>query len=157
MHLPKKNSAFLIALAGLFFLLCQAGCAPTLANKSAGASPDTGASADARVSPDTGASSDARVSPDKFISEDTVWSGRILIDGIVKVAKGATLTISPGTDIAFVRRDADAHGLGDAVLAVEGRLMAVGTREQPICWIVFPAVSGRLCANDGPKRGQRFS
>ena len=126
MHLSKKNSAFLIALAGLLFLLCQAGCAPTIANKAAGVSPDTGASSDARVSPDT------RVSPDNFISEDTVWSGRILIDGTVKVAKGATLTISPGTDIAFVRRDADADGLGDAVLAVEGRLMAIGTREQPI-------------------------
>ena len=52
----------------------------------------------------------------------------MLIDGTVKVAKGATLTITPGTDIAFVRRDADADGLGDAVLAVEGRLMALGTR-----------------------------
>ncbi len=108
MHLPEKNGAFLIVLAGLFLLLLQAGCTPTLANKA------------------------DRVSPDKFISEDTVWSGRILIDGTVKVAKGATLTISPGTDIAFVRRDADGDGLGDAALAVEGRLLAIGTREQPI-------------------------
>lgn len=120
MHLPKKNRAFLITLTGLFLLLCQVGCAPTLAKKADSDSPD------ASVSPA------ARVSPYAFISEDTVWSGRILIDGTVKVAKGATLTISPGTDIAFVRRDADADGLGDAVLAIEGRLMAIGTRKEPI-------------------------
>ena len=69
---------------------------------------------------------------DEHISEDTVWSGRIVIDGSVKVAKGATLEIAPGTDIAFVRSDADRDGLGDAVLIVEGRLKAVGTRQQPI-------------------------
>lgn len=69
---------------------------------------------------------------DVLIDEDTTWSGRILIDGTVKVARDATLTIAPGTEIAFVRRDADADGLGDAVLAVEGRLVAVGTRAAPI-------------------------
>ena len=69
---------------------------------------------------------------DVEILTDTVWSGRIVIDGSVKVVKGATLTIAPGADIAFVRRDADADGLGDGVLVVEGRLLAVGTRRQPI-------------------------
>ncbi len=69
---------------------------------------------------------------DAEIAADTVWSGKIVIDGSVKVFKGATLTIAPGTDIAFVRRDADADGLGDGVLIVEGRLVAVGTRHQPI-------------------------
>ena len=69
---------------------------------------------------------------DAEIAADTVWSGQIMIDGSVKVVKGATLTIAPGTDIAFMRRDADADGLGDAVLVVEGRLIAVGTRRQPI-------------------------
>ena len=126
MPLPKKKRSFLIAIAGLFLLLCQVGCAPTLTEKEAEFSPDP------RVSPDAIVSPDVIVYSDEYISEDTVWSGRILIDGTVKVAKGATLTISPGTDIAFVRRDADADGLGDAVLAVEGRLMAIGTREQPI-------------------------
>ncbi|MCK4509018.1 MAG: PQQ-binding-like beta-propeller repeat protein [Desulfuromonadales bacterium] len=103
-----QKSLFLVALVVFLTLLCCSGCAPTLAVK------------------------DATLYGNDYISEDTVWSGNILIDGTVKVAKGATLTIAPGTDIAFVRRDADEDGLGDAVLAVEGRLMALGTRQQPI-------------------------
>lgn len=69
---------------------------------------------------------------DAQILADTVWEGIVRIDGTVHVAKGATLTIRPGSEIRFVRRDADADGLGDATLAVEGRLLAVGSREQPI-------------------------
>jgi outer membrane protein assembly factor BamB len=101
-------SRFLIALAGFFVLLGPLACAPSVVDKA------------------------ARTYRDAHIDVDTVWSGRILIDGTVKVAKGATLTIRPGSDIAFVRRDADGDGLGDAVLAVEGRLLAVGSRLQPI-------------------------
>ena len=106
-RLPQICS-FLITLAGFFALLGLVACAP--------------------ISPGPAAT----IYRDTHIGADTVWSGNILIDGTVKVAKGATLTISPGSDIAFVRHDADADGLGDAVLAVEGRLMAVGTPQQPI-------------------------
>lgn len=63
---------------------------------------------------------------------DTTWSGRIVIDGQVKVFKGATLTIAPGTDIAFIHRDIDKDGLGDGTLIVEGSLRALGTLAQPI-------------------------
>jgi outer membrane protein assembly factor BamB len=56
----------------------------------------------------------------------------VLIDGSVKIGKNATLTITPGTEVAFVRRDLDGDGLGDGTLVVEGRLNAVGTRQQPI-------------------------
>jgi len=108
MQLSQQKRLILIGIVGFFVLLIFPGCAPTLTGKEA-----------------------IRYHND-HISVDTVWSGNIIIDGTVKVAKGATLTISPGTDIAFVRRDADADGLGDAVLAVEGRLMAVGTRQEPI-------------------------
>jgi len=68
----------------------------------------------------------------ELLTGDTVWSGQVLIDGSVKVAKGATLTIRPGTEVVFVRRDADGDGLGDGTLIVEGRFLAVGTREAPI-------------------------
>ena len=106
-QLPQLNK-LLITLAGFFALLSQVACAPLTSENV------------------------ATLYHNDHISVDTVWSGNIRIDGTVKVAKGATLTIAPGTDIAFVRRDADADGLGDAVLAVEGRLIAVGTRQQPI-------------------------
>lgn len=69
---------------------------------------------------------------DARLVQDTFWSGRILIDGSVHVAKGATLTILPGTEVAFVRQDQDQDGLGDGTLVVEGRLIAVGTRQEPI-------------------------
>ncbi len=69
---------------------------------------------------------------DVEIHQDTVWQGAVRIDGTVKVFKGATLTILPGTDIAFARRDADGDGLGDGTLIVEGALQAVGSRRQPI-------------------------
>ncbi len=66
------------------------------------------------------------------IRQDTVWQGQVEIDGSVKVFKGATLTLLPGTDVSFVPRDADRDGLGDAVLIVEGGLHAEGTRAHPI-------------------------
>lgn len=66
------------------------------------------------------------------ILEDTVWKGRIVIDGSVRVVKGARLTILPGTDISFVRRDFDQDGLGDGTLIIEGSLTAVGTVAEPI-------------------------
>lgn len=68
----------------------------------------------------------------ELLTADTVWSGRVLIDGSVKIAKNATLTITPGTEVAFVRRDDDGDGLGDGTLIVEGRLVAAGTRLAPI-------------------------
>ncbi len=66
------------------------------------------------------------------IHQDATWQGRVVIDGSVKVFKGATLTIAPGTDVAFVRHDEDQDGLGDGVLIVEGSLHAEGTRSMPV-------------------------
>ena len=104
----RQIGGLLAALGGFFLLMVSFGCTP-IANDNA-----------------------AKIYRNDHIGVDTVWSGHIVVDGTVKVAKGVTLTISPGTDIAFMRRDADGDGLGDAVLAVEGRLIAVGTRQQPI-------------------------
>lgn len=66
------------------------------------------------------------------IASDTVWSGRVVIDGWVKVDKGAILTIQPGTQIVFVPRDDDRDGLGDGTLIVEGSLRAIGNSREPI-------------------------
>ncbi len=68
----------------------------------------------------------------ELLTVDTVWSGQVLIDGSVKIARDATLTIRPGTEVVFVRRDDDGDGLGDGTLIVEGRLLAIGTRAAPI-------------------------
>ncbi len=66
------------------------------------------------------------------IHRDATWQGRVVIDGSVKVFKGATLTILPGTEVLFLRKDLDQDGLGDGTLIVEGTLRAVGTRTAPI-------------------------
>lgn len=73
-----------------------------------------------------------RVLKDQQILEDTTWQGQIEIDGSVRVVKGVLLTILPGTDITFVRRDVDRDGLGDGTLIVEGSLSAIGTATAPI-------------------------
>jgi hypothetical protein len=69
---------------------------------------------------------------DLVIEKDTVWSGKIQIDGQVEVLRGAKLTIAPGTDISFVYRDKNRDGLGDGRLIVKGILQAIGTSQQPI-------------------------
>ncbi len=68
------------------------------------------------------------------ITVDTVWDGRIVIDGTAKVSKGATLTVRPGTEVVFLPRDDDHDGIGDGTLIVEGGLNAEGTPAQPIRW-----------------------
>ncbi len=67
-----------------------------------------------------------------FIRSDTVWEGRVVVDGIIKVSEKVTLTIKPGTKVLFTRRDTNGDGLGEHALYLQGRLIARGTAEQPI-------------------------
>lgn len=66
------------------------------------------------------------------VAADTTWGGEVLVEGQAVVKKGAMLTIEPGTVVRFAWSDADADGIGDGELRVEGRLVARGTRERPI-------------------------
>jgi len=72
------------------------------------------------------------------VSRDTVWSGEVRVDGIVHVRRGATLTILPGTRVAFSARRArpqDEHeGFSGSGIRVEGRIVAAGTAERPIAF-----------------------
>lgn len=69
---------------------------------------------------------------DTQIARDTVWQGQVIIDGRVEVLRDATLTILPGSEIAFTRRDDDGDWLGDSTLLIKGALIAEGTRLAPI-------------------------
>lgn len=67
-----------------------------------------------------------------YITADTTWSGTVILSGQNVVRRGITLTIQPGTIIKFAWVDEDGDGVGDGELTVEGRLIAQGTKEDPI-------------------------
>ncbi|MGE5189491.1 MAG: NosD domain-containing protein [Gemmatimonadota bacterium] len=70
------------------------------------------------------------------MARDATWSGDVRVDGVVHVRKGATLTILPGTRVAFapgLRAAADEHeGFAGSGIRVEGRIVAEGTQDGPI-------------------------
>lgn len=67
-----------------------------------------------------------------YITEDTTWSGTVVLRGQNVVRRGVTLTILPGTVVKFAWIDEDGDDIGDGELTVEGRLVAKGTRNNPI-------------------------
>jgi hypothetical protein len=67
------------------------------------------------------------------ISEDTTWSGRVVMSGVVTVSPHATLTIEPGTDVVVVPGK---KGTAGAVLSVQGRLWVRGTADRPIRFLL---------------------
>ncbi|TLM68420.1 MAG: hypothetical protein FDZ69_02245 [Deltaproteobacteria bacterium] len=73
-----------------------------------------------------------------ILSGDTVWAGTVFVGGDVTVARGASLTIAPGTVVRFLTPDSAAGGRADhphfpgSELNVEGTLVAVGSAGEPI-------------------------
>jgi len=69
---------------------------------------------------------------EQTIWQDTVWSGEVLIDGVVTVAPMVTLTLRPGTTVRFTRYDSNGDGFGEHELFAQGVLLALGTDAEPI-------------------------
>lgn len=69
------------------------------------------------------------------IDRDTTWSGEVIVEGAVLVARTATLKIAPGTVVRFKRIDRDGDGVGDGELRIVGRVIARGTPEKPIRFV----------------------
>ncbi|MCI5135876.1 MAG: hypothetical protein D3920_12570 [Candidatus Electrothrix sp. AW2] len=75
------------------------------------------------------------------LDKDTIWSGEVLIQGDVEVARGVTLLIMPGATVRFAKikdfgpnkmySDKDNH-FSRAEIFVLGRLYAQGTKDNPI-------------------------
>lgn len=82
---------------------------------------------------------------DSIIHDDTVWSGTVIIDGVVVVGRTATLTIEPGTTILFKRRDTNLDRIGDSELRILGGIKAIGSSEQPI---IFKSAETNPAPND---------
>lgn len=64
--------------------------------------------------------------------QDTVWSGEVLVDGILTVAPGVTLEIRPGTTVRFSPMDSNGDGIGEHELFVQGVIKVVGSQAEPI-------------------------
>ncbi|MBU5638898.1 right-handed parallel beta-helix repeat-containing protein [Geomonas sp. Red69] len=64
---------------------------------------------------------------DQMLTEDTVWRGEVLVQGAVTVASQATLTVEPGTVVRFKKSEGR-----NPILVVQGRLVASGTKDDPI-------------------------
>jgi hypothetical protein len=74
----------------------------------------------------------ARRIPDTFVEADRTLEGDVVVDGIVRVAPGATLTILPGARLFFTFRDTDGDGIGENGIFLQGNLCARGTADRPI-------------------------
>ncbi len=72
--------------------------------------------------------------------QDTVWSGEVLIDGVLTVAPLVTLEIRPGTTVRFTRYDSNGDGIGEHELFAQGTLRALGSEAAPIVFTSAEAV-----------------
>jgi nitrous oxidase accessory protein NosD len=63
---------------------------------------------------------------------DTVWSGRIRVNGVIRVPEGSRLFIAPGTLVEFGRKDTNGDSIGENGLLIQGVLIAKGQPDNPI-------------------------
>ncbi|OGR01247.1 MAG: hypothetical protein A2511_15100 [Deltaproteobacteria bacterium RIFOXYD12_FULL_50_9] len=75
---------------------------------------------------------DPLILSDTAILVDTVWTGKVIISGVVSIKRGVTLTIEPGTVVQFRYTDKDKNQIGDGEIMIEGRIIARGTPERRI-------------------------
>lgn len=82
-------------------------------------------------------------------SSNNNWSGVIVLDGVVTVPSGVTLTIQPGT---FIIAKPAAAGVATGVLAVlkGGVLNANGTASQPIIFTSYNLLDGNASTTGVP-------
>jgi len=62
----------------------------------------------------------------------TVWQGRVLIDGQLRLPPEGRLVIMPGTVVEFTKKDTNSDGIGESGLQIQGLLIAKGTPDKPI-------------------------
>ncbi len=74
----------------------------------------------------------SRVYRDEALLGVTVWKGRILVEGLVRLPPEAQLLIMPGTVVEFSKKDTNNDGIGENGLMIQGRLIAKGTSSAPI-------------------------
>jgi len=86
----------------------------------------------------------SRVYGSEVLPGTTVWKGRIMVRGLVRIPVDSRLVILPGTLVEFSKRDTNGDTIGENGLMIQGVLHAKGSREKPI---IFRS------AEQLPKRG----
>lgn len=74
----------------------------------------------------------ARIYRDEALLGDTLWQGRVRVDGNLRIPEGSRLLIAPGAIIEFTRKDTNGDGIGENGILIQGMLIAKGTKEKPI-------------------------
>lgn len=69
---------------------------------------------------------------DETLVGNTIWRGRIRIDGQVRLPPEGRLVIMPGTVVEFSKRDTNNDGIGENGILIQGALIAKGTGQLPI-------------------------
>jgi parallel beta-helix repeat protein len=69
---------------------------------------------------------------DEVLLGNTIWQGRIEIDGLIRVPEGSRLIIMPGTIVEFKKKDTNNDGIGENGFLIQGVIIAKGTTENPI-------------------------
>lgn len=82
--------------------------------------------------PEPAAPSSAVSLRDYIIYSNTVWSGDVLVERPVVVARTATLTVAPGTRVYFDLPKPAADKDRKPWILVQGALVAIGSAERPI-------------------------
>ncbi len=73
-----------------------------------------------------------RIYGSEILTGNTIWRGRIEIEGQVRVPRNAGLVIMPGTIVEFRKEDTNGDGIGENGIVIEGVMIAKGTGEKPI-------------------------
>jgi nitrous oxidase accessory protein NosD len=74
----------------------------------------------------------SRIYSNEALRGDTVWRGRVRIEGTLRIPEGARLLIAPGTVIEFSRKDTNGDKIGENGILIQGAVIAKGTPQAPI-------------------------
>jgi len=74
----------------------------------------------------------ARIYRSEALVGDTLWSGRVRVEGNLRIPEGSRLLIAPGTVVEFSRLDSNGDGIGENGLLIQGAFIAKGTKQAPI-------------------------
>ncbi|TLN05033.1 hypothetical protein FDZ71_11790, partial [bacterium] len=89
----------------------------------------------------------------ELITKDTRWSGVVNLADDVLVCKGATLTIAAGTKVLFEEATSTktdpSFWSPNTEIAVNGRLVVEGTKEEPVTFEPVTGVGGGIIAATG--------